>query len=287
MGTPQPPLLNSRGKSLASNLMKRQEMLRSHPVRKPKEGENNLLELKRLAQMKKQMHMKRKWEETNKITEKASSCSTPQVNPAEKEAQTSYQQPPQPQPFPKYAKPSSMKTPFQTHKSGITAENLEDGLVLKTRIRTSAQQNDRDILYEDGRFSKMHEDIKEILDRDTVEVDMSCIHYLREHVHFNSNNDLGVNVIQFEGVNRYAKFEEVFCSFLHILDLCKDDHLNDIMDNLITVTLSSRSFLIILCTVLGRNTLTHLLHVNRDLADSAKLLSMLDKKIDIDETFND
>ena len=69
--------------------------------------------------------------------------------------------------------------------------------------------------------------------------------------------------------------------------MCKDEDLNNIMDNVVTVALSSRPIAIILCTILGRNTFCRLLHVNRDIADNAKLLTHLTKKIDIDELYDD
>ena len=90
-------------------------------------------------------------------------------------------------------------------------------------------------------------------------------------------------MVQFEGVNRHARFNEVMCSFMHIMDACRDEDLNDTMDNIITLALSSRPIAIILCTILGKNTFCRLLHVNRDIADNAKLLTHMTHKIDMDE----
>ena len=67
--------------------------------------------------------------------------------------------------------------------------------------------------------------------------------------------------------------------------MCKDEDVNDTMDNIITVSLSCRPAAIILLTILGKQTFCRLLHLNRDIGDSVKILSELTKQIDVDELF--
>ena len=107
--------------------------------------------------------------------------------------------------------PSQMTS--QIPKSGTTVEALGDGLTMVTKVRTRTQQQDRNIQYNDSRFSKLENDISEILSKDCLEVDLNCIQYIRDNVYFNGETSIGLNLIQFEGVNRHARFDEVFCSF--------------------------------------------------------------------------
>ena len=73
--------------------------------------------------------------------------------------------------------------------------------------------------------------------------------------------------------------------FALFLDWCKEENLNDIMDNIITVALSNRPIAIVLLTVLGKQTFCRLLQLNRDIGDNVQILSELTKKIDVDELF--
>ena len=141
------------------------------------------------------------------------------------------------------------------------------------------------ITYNDPRFNKLKGDIRETLSNSQLYCTSDCIQYIKNNTLFNGGSTVCIDLIKFTGINRHARFVEVFTSFMHILDLCKEEDMHSTLDNIIAVALANKPVAIILLTILGRDTFEHLLHVNRDIGDSAKILSELSTTCEIDEMF--
>ena len=102
---------------------------------------------------------------------------------------------------------------------------------------------------------------------------------------FNSDAHICMDYIKFKGTTRHARFVDVFASFMHVLELCKEESINSTLDNLLTVALGSRPVAIILISMLGSSTFEHLIHLNRDIGDATKVLAEISTTSDIDEYF--
>ena len=246
-GNHQPPLSPPLPETSLVKYSKKKdktEVTQAHPLQEEKEKGSHLQELKRQAQIAKAQNMKKKWLTENSTNKKScpnqnlyattphqnQSHQNPQSHPqSHQNPQSNQDQVPQisslnlptshlpHQPCLKYAKYSCQKKNCQIPKSGTTAEDLEDGLTMVTKVRTRSQQTTRNIRYNDSRFDQLDSDVRDILDRDNIEINVDCISYIRDNVYFNGGSTLGMGIVQFEGVNRHARCDEIFCSFFRLV----------------------------------------------------------------------
>ena len=140
--------------------------------------------------------------------------------------------------------------------------------------------------YNAKNFKVLESDIKNILQDSNLTTTSDCLEYIRNNTNFNGNRSLCIDLVKFKGINRYARFVEVFTSFMHIIELCKEDNMHDTLDNLVTVALGKKHIAVILLTILGSDTFESLLHVNRDLHNAHTVLTEISTVTHIDEMFD-
>ena len=300
----QPSLERYSQISLKKNVPINQMKKTAHPLESKEENVSTLVDLKRQAQIAKAKRAKAAWEQAalplKKVTkEDPLSCTVPQSLPqvsSLKEVQNTPEKDPAHQSLyqthllprcPKYVEQSTLKKmPSQTVSTECGNQDLDCGLTLQVKLRETKTLNTKQLMYSDPMFNKLVLDVNEALPNDLLYTTNECIHYIKNNVMFNGESTLGLDLVKFTGVNRHARFIEVFASFIHIIELCKDEDMNNTMDNIITVALSQRSLAIVILTILGKATFSKLLYVNRDIGDSVKILGEMTNKIDVDELFN-
>ena len=180
------------------------------------------------------------------------------------------------------AMPSS---PSPAVNTGYVSRNTQDGMTFQMKVRATKLFTQKTVTYSDAMFDRLKADVRESLNDDNLYSTTDCIQYIKNNTQFNGGSIVCIDLIKFTGINRHARFIEVFTSFMHILDICKEEDMNNTLDNVITAALANRPVAIILLTILGKDTFEHLLHINRDIGDSAKLLSEITTTCDIDEMF--
>ena len=299
-GSPHlPPSLPCLQKSLMSKLQPL-EKVQGHPMEALKnpnaEKESPLQQLKRQAQQDKALKAKENWIQNHLKKPKLDALnSTCQI-------QTMKQQSPQKlsqNPLHKSTTQAMMNqspshncvmpsNPYQAVNTGYVSPkmpNAQDGKTLQEKVKQTNTFTQRTINYSDDRFDKLKSDIRETLNNDQLYTTTDCLQYIKRNTTFNGEANICIDLIKFVVVNRHARFIEVFASFMHILDLCKEEDMNNTLDNLIAVALANKPVAIILLTILGTNTFEQLLHINRDIGDSTKILSEISTTCEIDEMF--